>query len=74
MKNAKMIDKNMSVEDIVKKYPETLSVFKNYGLECAGCKAALFKNLEEGAAIFKIELDGLLYALNKVVNRMHGNK
>lgn len=62
-----MIDKDMSVEEIIKNYPETLSVFKNYGLECAGCRAALFKNIEDGALMFNINLDALIYALNKVV-------
>ncbi len=68
MKDSVKIDKDMSIEDVINKYPETQSVFKNYGLECAGCRAALFKNIEEGATIFNINLDALLIAINKVVN------
>ncbi|HPU30600.1 MAG TPA: DUF1858 domain-containing protein [Syntrophorhabdaceae bacterium] len=64
-----MIHGDMSIEDVVKQYPETLSIFKNYGLECAGCKAALFKNIAEGALVFGIDLEVLLNALNKAIKR-----
>ncbi|MCX7966428.1 MAG: DUF1858 domain-containing protein [Syntrophorhabdaceae bacterium] len=69
-----IIDKDMSIEELIKLYPEIVSVFKNYGLECAGCKAALFKNIEEGAYIFNINLDALLSALNKAVNIIESKK
>jgi len=67
-----MIHGDMSIEEIVEQYPETLSIFKNYGLECAGCKAAIFKNIAEGASVFGIDLRALLNALNKAIERRNG--
>jgi hybrid cluster-associated redox disulfide protein len=62
-----MINKNMSIEDIVKRYPETVSIFERYGLGCVGCQAALFENIEQGAEVHGIDVQELIKDLNKVV-------
>ncbi len=64
-----MIEKDMSIEDIVKCYPETQKVFEDYGLSCAGCRAALFENIEQGASINGIEPEVLINALNNVIRK-----
>ncbi|HOV90037.1 MAG TPA: DUF1858 domain-containing protein [Syntrophorhabdaceae bacterium] len=65
-----MIEKNMSIADIVKRYPETQKVFEHYGLGCAGCRAALFENIEQGALIQGIDSEVLLDALNEVAKNI----
>ena len=40
-----MIDKDMSITDIVMEHPEVLPVFREYGLGCIGCLAARFETL-----------------------------
>lgn len=62
-----MIEKNMPINDILKRYPEALKVFEQYGLGCAGCQAALFENIEQGASIHGIEPDVLVDAINRVI-------
>jgi len=62
-----MIDKNMSIDDVVKKYPETIRVFEQYGLGCIGCQAALFENIEQGAEIHGIDVSALVNDLKKAV-------
>jgi hybrid cluster-associated redox disulfide protein len=62
-----MIDKNMSINDVVKKYPETIRVFEQHGLGCIGCQAALFENIEQGAEIHGIDVGTLINDLNKAV-------
>jgi len=62
-----MIDKNMSIDDVVKKYPETVRVFEQHGLGCIGCHAALFEKIEQGAEIHRIDVSALINDLNKAV-------
>lgn len=64
-----MIHKLMSIEEVVKKYPETISVFEEYGLGCAGCQAALFENIEQGAEVHGIDVEALIADLNKVARK-----
>ncbi len=65
--NEGMIDKKMSIEEVVKKYPETISVFERYGLGCVGCQAALFENIQQGAEVHGIDVDALVESLNGIV-------
>jgi hybrid cluster-associated redox disulfide protein len=64
-----MINKNMSIEEIVRKYPETIPVFEKYGLGCVGCQAALFEDIQQGAEIHGIDIDTLLSSLNQVLKK-----
>jgi len=64
-----MINKNMSIDDVVKKYPETIPVFERYGLGCVGCQAALFENIEQGAEIHGIDVGALVKDLNKAAGK-----
>ncbi len=61
------ITKDMSIIEIVQKYPQTIEVFRNYGLGCIGCAAARFENLEQGAAAHGINPDELVVDLNKAL-------
>ena len=64
-----MINKNMSIDEVVKKYPETISIFEHHGLGCVGCQAALFENIEQGAEVHGISVDTLVEDLNKAVGK-----
>ena len=64
-----MITKGMAIEDIVKRYPETILVFDRYGLGCAGCQAALFESIEHGAEIHGIDADALIMDLNLLIGK-----
>jgi len=61
------IKKDMSVQDILTKYPETISVFQDHGLHCIGCFAAAFETLEQGAMAHGLDIDKLLNDLNDSV-------
>lgn len=62
-----MINKKMSIEKVVKKYPETVAVFEKFGFGCIGCQAALFEDIEQGADIHGIEVDVLVESLNNCI-------
>ena len=64
-----MINKKMSIEEIVKKYPETIAIFERHGLGCLGCQAALFESIEQGAEVHGVDVDALIADLNKEIKR-----
>lgn len=61
------ITKAMGIIEVVQNFPQTIDVFRNYGMGCVGCAAARFENIEQGAAAHGIDIDALMADLNKVV-------
>ncbi|UFS70490.1 DUF1858 domain-containing protein [Geomonas sp. RF6] len=59
-----MISKEMTITEILRRYPETLPILQSYGLDCYDCQLAEFEALEHGAKVHKIDLDTLLNELN----------
>jgi hybrid cluster-associated redox disulfide protein len=64
-----MIHKNMSIQEVVMNYPETVSIFEKYGLGCVGCQAALFEDIEEGAEVHGVDVAALVVDLNKALKK-----
>lgn len=62
-----VITKDMSIIDVVEKYPKAMEVFMSYGMGCLGCVAARFENIEQGAMAHGIDVDELIADLNKAV-------
>ena len=62
------ITKDMSIGEVVAKYPDVARVFMRFGMHCFGCAVARFENIEQGALAHGIDIDLLLAALNKEVN------
>jgi hybrid cluster-associated redox disulfide protein len=62
-----MINKNMSIDEVVRKHPETIPIFEKFGLGCIGCKAALFENIEQGAEVHGIDVETLITSLNSII-------
>jgi hybrid cluster-associated redox disulfide protein len=60
------ISKEMAIGEVVAKHPETIEIFRNYGMGCYGCAAASFENIEQGAAAHGIDIGVLIAELNKV--------
>lgn len=62
-----MVSKDMSISEVVAKYPQTVPVFMSYGMGCLGCSAARFENIEQGARAHGIDVEKLIQDINKVV-------
>ena len=60
------ITKDMSIMEVVQKYPDAAGVFMEAGMGCLGCAAARFENIEQGAMAHGIDIDALMEGLNKV--------
>jgi hybrid cluster-associated redox disulfide protein len=54
----------MKIEEVVRRYPETIRVFDRYGVACLECCGAEVDSVERGARIHGIDLDQLLRELN----------
>jgi len=61
------ITKEMSITEIVQKYPQSIDVFLKHGMGCLGCAAARFENLGQGAMAHGIDVDKLIADLNEAV-------
>lgn len=61
------ITKEMSIVEVVQKYPHTAEIFMRFGMGCLGCAAARFENIEQGATVHGINVDDLINALNEAI-------
>lgn len=62
-----MITKEMKIEEVIQKHPETIKVFVKHGFHCLGCAAASFEDIEAGATVHGISVEELVKELNKII-------
>ncbi|MHA1137391.1 MAG: DUF1858 domain-containing protein [Candidatus Thorarchaeota archaeon] len=58
------VNKNMSIAEVVMKWPETAGAFMESGLHCYGCAAARYETIEQGALAHGVDPDKLIEAIN----------
>ncbi len=58
------IDKDMTIGELVAKYPESIEVLMSFGMGCVGCPASQMETLEEAAMVHGFDINELLEALN----------
>ena len=59
-----MITRDMTIADIIARYPETMTVFRSFGLDCMECQIADYEQVEHGAGVHNVDVEELLSALN----------
>lgn len=64
-----MITKEMTIEEVVRRYPETIAVFRKFGLDCMECQIAQFEALEHGAGVHSVDVEKLLTELNGALRK-----
>lgn len=63
-----MINKNMTIGEIITKYPKVAKELTNMGMFCVGCPGAQFETLEMGLKIHgksDEEIDEFIKKVNK---------
>jgi hybrid cluster-associated redox disulfide protein len=65
MEGQTTITADMSIIEVVQKYPDTVHVFMRHGLGCIGCALARFENIRQGAEAHGIDVDALIKDLNQ---------
>jgi len=58
------VNKNMSIAEVVMKWPESAGAFMENGLHCYGCAAARYETIEQGAMAHGVDPDKLIEAIN----------
>jgi hybrid cluster-associated redox disulfide protein len=66
------ITADMSIEDVLARYPQTGHVLFRHKLSCAGCYVSRFHSVAVSAKEFNIDLDKLLSELNEAANEVRG--
>ncbi len=61
------ITAEMSINEVVDKYPQTIKVFFRHGMQCIGCYVCDFHSIAESAEEYGVEMDALLNDLNDVI-------
>ena len=67
MAEAAKITKDMTFGEVLKKYPQTVKTFFEYGMHCFGCHLSVTESIEQGALAHGVEVDKLVDDLNKLV-------
>jgi hybrid cluster-associated redox disulfide protein len=62
------INKDMTFGEVLKKYPETVKTFFEYGMHCFGCHIAVSETIEQGALAHGVDVGQLMQDLNKTVS------
>lgn len=66
------IKKDMTLGEVVVKFPETVRVMMGYGLHCVGCHVAAYETIEQGAAAHgmdKKEIEKMLNDMNAALEK-----
>ena len=61
--NTKAFQAQQTVEEILKTFPQLMSVFRKHGTDCVGCLLQRFCTLQDVAEIYEVELNALLHDL-----------
>jgi hybrid cluster-associated redox disulfide protein len=59
-----MITREMTIAEIIASYPQTMQVFRSFGLDCMECQIADYEEVEHGAGVHNVDIEQLLKALN----------
>lgn len=62
-----MIKRDMTIAEIIANHPETIEVFRSFGLDCMECQIADYEQVEHGAGVHNVDIEKLLEALNKSI-------
>ena len=64
-----MITREMTIAEIIATYPQTMSVFRSFGLDCMECQIADYEEVGHGAGVHNVDIEQLLKALNEALNK-----
>lgn len=66
------VGKDSNLGELTAKYPEAAKIMREYGLSCAGCFAAAFDTLEQGAKIHGLteeEIKEMISRINQALKQ-----
>lgn len=64
---------NLTVSEVLSRWPQTIPVFLRHRMACIGCTMAPFETLADVAAIYGLQLPQFLGELQHTIQSMEGN-
>ena len=61
------ITEDMTIREVIDKYPETATVFMKYNIGCIGCIAASFEKVKDISGVHGIDVKELVKDLNEAI-------
>lgn len=61
------VAEDMTIREVIDKYPETITVFSRYSIGCVGCLAASFERIKDIAVVHGTDVKALVKDLNEVL-------
>lgn len=61
------ITEDMTIQEVINKYPQSAKVFMKYNVGCIGCLAASFEKVKDIASVHGIDIKALVKDLNQAV-------
>ncbi len=58
----------MTVEDVLTRWPETAEVFNRYNMACVGCPVAPFYTVAEAAEVYQLPPADFIAELEQAIN------
>lgn len=62
-----MITKDMSLMELMQRFPQTQQYLKSINVHCSSCMGAMNETIEMAARQHGLDIDGLLAELNRLV-------
>lgn len=69
MKKKESILSDLTVKQILDRYPQTLRIFMDMGVLCVGCPAEAFHSLADVARVYKLNLKQLRKRILSVIGK-----
>ena len=63
------ITEDMTIRDVIEKFPETATVFAKYNIGCIGCIAASFERIKDIAGVHGTDIKAFVKDLNDAVKQ-----
>lgn len=62
------ISKDIGIQELLQKHPESAKLFSAYGIGCIGCALANFETVEQGLSAHGINVDDFMKDLNDLIS------
>ena len=63
---------DMTVEEVLTRWPQTADVFNRHNMACVGCPVAPFYTVAEAAAVYQLSAEAFVSELEAVINKPSG--
>ncbi|KJS18958.1 MAG: disulfide oxidoreductase [Clostridiaceae bacterium BRH_c20a] len=67
-----MINKDMSITELLQAYPQTADILREVGMACSLCMGASTETLEQGIKAHGLKLEEVLSQLNSIIKENNG--